>query len=208
MRNRISHLLALIIVLGFSPTLFAQSHEAPKPQASTASESAKNSTAEKGSTAEKKEEPTANSESATETKPAADSKVTKILPSDVRVLIDISGSMKQTDPKNLRKPALDLLVRLLPDKSRAGVWTFGNAVNMLMPLKPVDAAWRKQAAAKSNEINSIAMYTNIGKALDEVSFDKKSMSSNGKKCNDGKLKLKLSDFRNFFVDLRCHYFAH
>lgn len=176
MRNRISHLLALIIVLGFSPTLFAQSHEAPKPQASTASELAKNSTAEKGSTAEKKEEPTANAESATETKPAADSKATKILPSDVRVLIDISGSMKQTDPKNLRKPALDLLVRLLPDKSRAGVWTFGNSVNMLMPLKAVDANWRKQAAAKSNEINSVAMYTNIGKGLDEVSFDKKAMS--------------------------------
>ncbi|RYF97938.1 MAG: VWA domain-containing protein, partial [Chitinophagaceae bacterium] len=105
-----------------------------------------------------------------------DVKATKILPSDVRVIIDVSGSMKQTDPKNLRKPALDLIVRLLPDKSRAGVWTFGNSVNMLMPFKPVDAEWRKQAAAKSNEINSIAMYTNIGKALDEVSFDKKSLS--------------------------------
>ena len=49
-------------------------------------------------------------------------------------MIDISGSMKQTDPQNLRKPAMDLIVRLLPDKSRAGVWTFGNTVNMLMPF--------------------------------------------------------------------------
>lgn len=114
----------------------------------------------------KKEEPKAVSE----TKPA------KIPASDVRVLIDVSGSMKQTDPKNLRKPAMDLIVRLIPDKSRAGVWTFGNAVNMLMPFKPVDADWRKQAAAKANDINSIALYTNIGKALDEVSFDKKSLS--------------------------------
>jgi uncharacterized protein (TIGR03503 family) len=103
-------------------------------------------------------------------------KATKILPSDVRVLIDVSGSMKQTDPQNLRKPAMDLIVRLLPDKSRAGVWTFGNTVNMLMPFKPVDADWRKQAAAKSNAINSIAMHTSIGKALDEVSFDKAALS--------------------------------
>jgi len=103
-------------------------------------------------------------------------KPTKALPSDVRVLIDVSGSMKQTDPNNLRKPAMDLIVRLLPDKSRAGVWTFGNAVNVLMPFKPVDAEWRQQAAAKSNAINSIAMHTGIGKALDEVSFDKNALS--------------------------------
>lgn len=107
---------------------------------------------------------------------ASSAKATKILPSDVRVLIDISGSMKQTDPQNLRKPAMDLIVRLLPDKSRAGVWTFGNTVNMLMPFKPVDADWRKQAAVKSNAINSIAMHTGIGKALDEVSFDKNALS--------------------------------
>src|SRR6187402_3821518 len=52
---------------------------------------------------------------------AGDSKPQKNLPSDVRVLIDISGSMKQTDPQNLRKPAVDLIARLLPDKSRAGI---------------------------------------------------------------------------------------
>ncbi len=109
-----------------------------------------------------------------------ENKTTKILPSDVRVLIDVSGSMKKTDPQNLRKPAVDLIVRLLPDKSRAGIWTFGNDVNMLMPFKPVDAGWRKQAAPKVNQINSIAMFTNIGKALDEVSFDKKSLSADYK----------------------------
>jgi uncharacterized protein YegL len=113
---------------------------------------------------------------AAEPKAQIDSKSAKILPSDVRVLIDVSGSMKQTDPQNLRKPALDLIVRLLPDKSRAGVWTFGNSVNMLMPLRTVDAAWRKEAAPKAQTINSIAMYTNIGKGLDEVSFDRKNLS--------------------------------
>lgn len=119
-------------------------------------------------------------ESTTESASVQTAQSTKILPSDVRVLIDISGSMKLTDPQNLRKPAMDLIVRLLPDKSRAGVWTFGNAVNMLMPFKVVDVDWRKQAAAKSNAINSIAMHTGIGKALDEVSFDKSALSSDYK----------------------------
>lgn len=165
MRNRLFFLLLLSAYFSFALPAQAQTHDSAKSSRAATSE-VSSKVASKTETSAKKEEP----------KASAETKTTKILPSDVRVLIDVSGSMKQTDPKNLRKPALDLIVRLLPDKSRAGVWTFGNSVNMLMPFKPVDAAWRKQAAAKSNDINSIAMYTNIGKALDEVSFDKKSLS--------------------------------
>ena len=39
---------------------------------------------------------------------------------DFRIVIDVSGSMKQTDPKNLRVPALKLLNGLIPSGSRAG----------------------------------------------------------------------------------------
>ena len=166
MRNKIIQFLIVCIALGFVQSPFAQTQESAKAASSAAADVVQNEKAEKHNQSE--------ASAANNLEPGA--KATKILPSDVRVLIDVSGSMKQTDPKNLRKPALDLLVRLLPDKSRAGVWTFGNAVNMLMPFKPVDADWRKHAAAKSAEINSVAMYTNIGKGLDEVSFDKKSLS--------------------------------
>jgi uncharacterized protein (TIGR03503 family) len=166
MRNRISQLLIVCTAFWFVQGAFAQTQESAKAISSAAADVVPNEIAEKHD----------ESKASVVSNPGSDSKATKILPSDVRVLIDVSGSMKQTDPKNLRKPALDLLVRLLPDKSRAGVWTFGNAVNMLMPFKPVDADWRKHAAAKSNEINSVAMHTNIGKGLDEVSFDKKSLS--------------------------------
>jgi uncharacterized protein (TIGR03503 family) len=172
MRNRIFLLLLLSTYFASATAVQAQTHDSSKAASFTAASVATDAKVEK---AVKKDEPKVSSDKA-----GSESKATKILPSDMRVLIDVSGSMKQTDPKNLRKPALDLIVRLLPDKSRSGVWTFGNSVNMLMPFKPVDAAWRKQAAAKSNEINSIAMYTNIGKALDEVSFDKKSLSSDYK----------------------------
>ncbi len=97
--------------------------------------------------------------------------IAKPLPADVRVVIDISGSMKKTDPQNLRKPAVDLIVRLLPDNSKAGIWTFGQSVNMLVPHRVVDQAWRDDGSKKANTINSIAMFTNIGSALDKAAED-------------------------------------
>lgn len=93
------------------------------------------------------------------------------LPADVRVIIDISGSMKKTDPENLRKPAVDLIARLLPDQSKAGIWTFGQSVNMLVPHKVVDQAWRDEGAKKAMTINSVAMFTNIGSALEKATED-------------------------------------
>ncbi len=97
--------------------------------------------------------------------------IAKPLPADVRVVIDISGSMKKTDPQNLRKPAVDLIVRLLPDNSKAGIWTFGQSVNMLVPHRVVDQAWRTEGSQKANTINSIAMFTNIGGALEKAAED-------------------------------------
>lgn len=93
------------------------------------------------------------------------------LPADVRVVIDISGSMKSNDPQNLRQPALDLLIQLIPDGSKAGVWTFGQYVNMLVPHKPVDDAWRAQAKTKVSDVSSFGLYTNIGGALDKAAYD-------------------------------------
>ncbi|WP_320820628.1 vWA domain-containing protein [Thalassolituus sp.] len=89
-------------------------------------------------------------------------------PGDVRIIIDISGSMKDTDPQNLRRPALNLLVELLPDNSRAGVWTFGRYVNMLVPLDTVNINWRRNAKTKSSEINSVGLNTNLVDALDKA----------------------------------------
>ena len=42
-------------------------------------------------------------------------------PADVRVLIDVSGSMRENDPNNLRQSALQLLVNLLPANATGGV---------------------------------------------------------------------------------------
>lgn len=92
-------------------------------------------------------------------------------PSDVRLVIDISGSMKKNDPQNLRRPALEMLVQLLPKGSKAGIWTFGQYVNMLVPHQVVDKAWGTTALSASSEIKSIAQFTNIGAALEKAAYD-------------------------------------
>jgi uncharacterized protein (TIGR03503 family) len=90
---------------------------------------------------------------------------------DVRILIDISGSMKHNDPHNLRAPALRLLTGLLPTGTRAGVWTYGRYVNMLVPLGEVDAHWKKQAERAAAQINSFGLYTNIEDAIQRATHD-------------------------------------
>ncbi|MFC3852860.1 VWA domain-containing protein [Salinispirillum marinum] len=92
-------------------------------------------------------------------------------PLDLRIIVDISGSMADTDPDNLRVPAVNLLLEMLPEGSTAGVWTFGQYVNMLVPHGEVNDAWRAQARERATQINSIALYTNIGEALERASYD-------------------------------------
>ena len=93
------------------------------------------------------------------------------LKGDVRVLIDVSGSMKKNDPENLRAPALRLLVGLMGEDTRAGVWTFGQYVNMLIPWSDVDGQWKEKARDASQEIHSKALFTNIEEALKRSSRD-------------------------------------
>lgn len=95
---------------------------------------------------------------------------------DVRILIDVSGSMKKNDPQNLRRSALRLLVGLLPKNTRAGVWTFGKYVNMQVPLGQVNEGWKKQAMAKTEGIHSRGLFTNIEDALIRATDDWKKPS--------------------------------
>lgn len=87
---------------------------------------------------------------------------------DFRVLVDVSGSMKQSDPNDMRKPAVELLIRLAPDKSLVGIWTFGQHVDMLVPHRSVSGNWRKFSSSQVDQIHSSAMRTNIGLALEMV----------------------------------------
>ncbi|MCC6209245.1 MAG: VWA domain-containing protein [Gammaproteobacteria bacterium] len=90
---------------------------------------------------------------------------------DIRILIDVSGSMKQNDPANLRKPALRLLTGLLPSGTQAGVWTFARYVNMLVRYGEVNSAWREQAKGAADQIGSVGLFTDIESALDKASWN-------------------------------------
>jgi hypothetical protein len=93
--------------------------------------------------------------------------------SDVRVVIDVSGSMKNNDPQNLRAPAMRMLVGLMPEDARSGVWTFAKMVNMLVPWRDVSDDWRQNAIEQSEKIHSYGLFTDIEQAIQKATANQK-----------------------------------
>lgn len=115
---------------------------------------------------------------------------------DVRVVIDVSGSMKHNDPQNLRAPGLRLLSGLLPPDSAAGVWTFASQVNMLVRWQAIDNNWRDTANRKSEKIHSKGLFTNIEQALKDAIANAKPESDRPRSIillSDGLVDLQAGD---------------
>ncbi|WP_158701049.1 VWA domain-containing protein [Phytohalomonas tamaricis] len=87
---------------------------------------------------------------------------------DVRLLIDVSGSMKANDPANLRASGVRLLVDLLPLNTRAGLWTFGARVANPLPMDNVDDSWRQKALAVLPQLSDYQQFTDLEAALKSV----------------------------------------
>ena len=88
---------------------------------------------------------------------------------NVVTVLDASGSMKSTDPSDLRFEAVNLFVHLLAEKGNVlGGVAFSNDVNGVQPPQPVDNLDSKKAVVDSLRGVKPAGYTNIGKALDEA----------------------------------------
>lgn len=119
---------------------------------------------------------------------------------DVRVLIDVSGSMKKNDPKNLRIPALKLLVNLLPPESKAGIWLFSENSNQLVAVGKVDKQWKQQALKSSTSIHSRGLFTDIEKVLIDATKDWAEADSNSKRSlillTDGVVDVSKSPEKN------------
>ena len=96
----------------------------------------------------------------------------------VRILIDISGSMKQNDPNNLRAPAMRMLVNLLPPSSEAGVWTFAKWTNEFVNHGKVTPDWQTAATNKASQIRSPGQFTDIALVLENSSRDWNEPNSN------------------------------
>lgn len=100
-------------------------------------------------------------------------------PDEIQVLIDVSGSMKQNDPENLRVSATQLLINLLPDKSNVSLWLFAEKTSLLSHTDAVDNNWRQEALKASTKIHSHGIYTHIEDAI-RTSLEK-GFSGNGNK---------------------------
>ncbi len=90
---------------------------------------------------------------------------------DLRVLIDVSGSMKTNDPHNLRAPSLRLLIGLMPVQVHAAVWNFAAKVRQQNPLGRATKKWKRRAIRASYKIHSRGQRTNIEAALDQATRD-------------------------------------
>lgn len=89
-------------------------------------------------------------------------------PPDVRMIFDVSGSMKANDPANLRASALQLAAALLPSQARGSVWTFGSRVRNPLPDGKVDAQWRRRARSLAPQLADYQQFTDIEQALREA----------------------------------------
>ncbi len=99
---------------------------------------------------------------------------------DIRILVDVSGSMKKTDPLNLRVPALQVLTQLLPQGAQAGVWEFAEDSNMVVAHGSIDEHWRQQALAAAAKVRSDGQFTDIGGALQAAAFSAQAQATERK----------------------------
>ncbi len=88
---------------------------------------------------------------------------------DVRIVVDVSGSMRAA--ASARATALERLIDELPSGSHAGIWTFGQQVNMAVRHGVVDDAWRVAARAVARNLDVVGLRTNVRAALETVMWD-------------------------------------
>ena len=98
---------------------------------------------------------------------------------DIRILIDSTESMQKSDPKNLRISGLRLLVKLLPNGAKAGVWLFSDTILTLIPHGIVDDAWRIEALqiVDKVDIENSGQRANIPEALTKALHDTSNLDS-------------------------------
>ncbi len=77
---------------------------------------------------------------------------------DIRILIDVSESMKINDPSDFRISALKMFNGLVPEGSKAGVWTIDRYVDMTVNWGTVNDAWRQAADVGAATIHSDGVY--------------------------------------------------
>ena len=101
-------------------------------------------------------------------------------PLDTVVIMDSSGSMKLTDPKQLRKPAAKLFISLLGNQDRLSVVSFSSQAWPITFLTPLETDKQvKQALKATDKISHKGAHTNIHSAISKgIEFLKESNQLN------------------------------
>ncbi len=90
---------------------------------------------------------------------------------ELHILIDVSGSMKKTDPENLREPALRLLGDLVPEESHVRLELFGNRISEILPASRATPETKKTMREAAGRIRSDEPFTDIPAALESANRD-------------------------------------
>lgn len=85
---------------------------------------------------------------------------------DAVLVIDSSGSMKETDPRRLRVPAAKLFISLLGAGDRVGLVSFSDAGYPVVRLTPATAANRDHLLRGVDKVSAKGAYTNLHAALE------------------------------------------
>ncbi len=90
-------------------------------------------------------------------------------PVDAVVIMDSSGSMKKTDPKELRKPASKLFITLLGKEDKLSVMSFSSKAWPITFLTQLNTQRNKNKALyATDKISSKGVYTNIHAAIERA----------------------------------------
>ena len=94
-------------------------------------------------------------------------------PTDIIVLLDNSGSMRQNDPSFALKGSINKFFTNLPADTRAGVLIFDQKVTYPVPMAAVDDAVRAAVTASLTKIDYRGQYTNIPAAMERAIYELK-----------------------------------
>ncbi len=91
---------------------------------------------------------------------------------DVRLIVDTSRSMADSDPEGIRSKALGVFVEMLPHEAYAGIWTYGRYVNMLVKHATVDGLWKQVAGIHVADLPSAGLRADLTEAIARASWDR------------------------------------
>ena len=96
-----------------------------------------------------------------------------IVPKEIVIMIDNSGSMIKGDPHFLTKKAIAEFVEHLSDDTRVAVLIFDHRVNLAIPLSTVSETAKEDILASLDNIDFRGKFTNIPAAMEQAIYELK-----------------------------------